>query len=97
MFRIMEVYKIQTTKLMWTESKLSQVFGVIALILLVSACVTTGNGGSAVKNQQVRNVAKHNCSANVITDGQNGQTAQAPSKKSVQNNCLPKGKQEVQV
>jgi len=62
-------------------------FVVIALVLLVSACVTTGG-----EKKQVQKVARQNCTAVAKADGQN---TQSQTSKTGQENCLPKGVIEI--
>jgi len=62
---------------------------VVALVLLVSACVTTGG---EKKPSQVQKVAKQNCSATVTADGKN---PQSQPDGTGQQNCLPKGVIEI--
>ncbi|MEJ2179379.1 MAG: tetratricopeptide repeat protein [Gammaproteobacteria bacterium] len=70
-------------------SQILRSFAVIALVLLVSACVTTGGGDK----KQVKKVARKNCSVAVAAtpEGQQNPQSQSPA----QGNCLPKGVIEI--
>ncbi|WP_455202321.1 tetratricopeptide repeat protein [Kaarinaea lacus] len=63
---------------------------VASLLLLVSACATTGGG--VAQKQSVKKVARQNCSATVSADSKNPQN---PTASNAQANCLPKGVIEV--
>ena len=69
-------------------SQILRSFAVIALVLLVSACVTTGGG----EKKQVKKVARQNCTAIAQVNEQNNQSN---TSKTVQENCLPKGVIEI--
>ena len=62
-------------------------FVVIALAIILSACVTTGG-----EKKQVQKVARQNCGAIAKPDGQNPQTVPSSTKP---QNCLPKGVIEI--
>ena len=68
----------------------SQLLFVAAVLLLVSACVTTG--GAKQQSQPVQKVARQNCSATAAVDSKNPQN---PTASNPQANCLPKGVIEI--
>lgn len=63
-----------------------------ALVMLVSACATTG--GEKQQSQPVQKVANKHCSPTATTGGQSPQS-QAPNPGAPQQNCLPKGVIEI--
>lgn len=69
-------------------SQILRSFVVIALVLIVSGCVTTGGG----EKKQVKKVARQNCAAIAQVNEQN---TQSNTSKTVQENCLPKGVIEI--
>lgn len=73
----------------FSKQSLKQMAIVSLLVLLTSACVTTGGG---VKKDNTR-IARKNCSANITAADQ--QTNQANSADSVASDCLPLGVIEI--
>lgn len=68
----------------------SHLLAVTALLLFVSACVTTGGG--TVQKQSVKKAARQNCSTAATADSKN---PQIPTSNNGQANCLPKGVIEI--